>query len=1214
MYNKIKTGSFVLKTKGGFRLKLTATGLSISLLGPFLAELDGKPVQGFRTAKVRALLAYLAVESHRSWPRSILADLLWPDLPEKDAQSNLRNAISNLRRVIGDRWRNPPFLLVSQDTLQFNQSPATWLDIATFTDLVSTGGGMSPGGSHEETIERLERAIALYRGEFLEGFSVDSAPFEQWVTQKSVQIHQQVLQALHRLVTGYEESGELDQALSHARCLVELEPWDEAAQRQLMRIYLYKGQRNVALAQYEACRQQLKNDLDIEPEPSTTQLYDLIRSGQGGPLPGEAESFAHSAPAAMPRFLEGLQLSRSEAPLFVARQKELERLDCELGKAVQGRGRILFVIGDSGGGKTALLAEFTRQAMSKYPDLIVARGQCNAYTGEADPYFPFLEIIQTLTSQVKDRVVGGAITLEHALRLWRILPAVISTILEDGPDLVNCFISGRELLATAQIAGGVKPELLARLQTHVERLDQQPARPRLKQATLFNQLIKVLSSLSQHNPLVLILDDLQWIDTDSVNLLFHLGRRLSGSRILLLGAYRPEDIMLGRRGERHPLEGVIHELQTSLGDIKINLMENDGLDFVQSLLDSEPNQLSTGFRKMLHHHTAGHALFTIELLRGMQLRCDLYRNEQGKWAEAARLNWDKLPIRIEAVIAERIGHLPREYQELLAAASVEGEQFTAEILARLFGKEEQQIIEILSEEIGKRHRLVVAQSRKLIRGQALSQYRFRHILYQKYLYQQLDEVEKAHLHEKMGSALEEIYLPDLVRYPEITHQLAHHFDLAGLVEKAVQYYTEFGKYAIQLGADREAITHFERALQQVKAFPDSEKRDWQALSLHLSLGPLLTATRGWGATELEANYQQIEEFCNKIADDARLVPALWLLAVYRLGRSEHATVDRLVERLTTLAQKIGDPGLTCLADLQVSPLYQGKFADARRILTHASYPRDLALQRSLAYQYGMSPTVVALAYLGNCLWLTGYPEQAAQRSREACEIAELLNVPMTTCYAVSRICWQNTFAGELETIPMQAEKVLQIARQHEFRSFELAGTFFLHWSNTQTGIPVARDMDEMVQAMEEYQRLGTILNRTAFLILFALSCGKAQQIERGLVALDESIGLGEKTGERWLEAEAYRVKGELLERLAEVSREQDVCYGEAEACYQAARQVAGQQGAKMLELRAVNSLCRLWHKLGKSKDGCQILPEIVSQFTEGWNRPDLDRLMLCLWK
>ncbi|MBE9473514.1 MAG: AAA family ATPase, partial [Chloroflexi bacterium] len=741
--------------------------LSISLLGPFIAELDGEPLSGFRSAKVRALLAYLAVESGRPWSRTTLADLFWPDLLENKAQSNLRNAISNLRDVIGDRRENPPFLFVSQDTLQYNQKSDTWLDVSAVMDFVATASEAGGRVCNQDDIDLMEHTLALYRGDFMEGFSIASAPFEEWALVKSEQIRQKMLQAVRYLVMGYEQSGELDKALHLARRWVELEPWEEAAHRSLMRILFGKGQRNAALVQYEACRQLLINDLGVEPEPATTQLYEQIRTGQIDPRINEKELFDTSHPGQMPSFLQGKHKLQSELTLFVDRQEEIKRLKSELDKAVSGKGGILFVTGDPGSGKTALLAEFARRAMIQYRDLVVVWGQCNAYTGAGDPYFPFLEVAQMLSGDVEARVVGGAITPEHATRLWNILPKVIWALLNDGPDLINRFVSGRDLLANAKMNNGVKPEQLARLHTQVEQLSQQAARPGFQQETLFSQFTKVLSILSQRNPLVLILDDLQWIDTDSVNLLFHLVRKLSGNKILLLGAYRPEEVALGRQGERHPIEGVIHELQTNLGDIHIDLMQNEGVDFVESILDSEPNKLSRDFRRMLHRHTAGHPLFTIELLRGMQLRGDIRRNEQGKWVAGARLNWDELPVRVEAVIAERIGHLPKDYQDLLRIASVEGEQFTAEILARIQGKEELDVIHILSQKISKLHRLVIAQSRKQIRGQNLSQYRFRHFLYQKYLYNQLDEVEKAYLHEKVGSALEELfYHQDLLKYPE----------------------------------------------------------------------------------------------------------------------------------------------------------------------------------------------------------------------------------------------------------------------------------------------------------------------------------------------------------------------------------------------------------------------------------------------------------------
>lgn len=1149
------------------------TKLSISLLGPFQAAFDGVPLQGFRTAKVRALLAYLSVESYRPWPRSILADLLWPDLPEVDAQSNLRNAISNLRKVIGDHQNDPPFLLISQEVLQFNLQAAAWLDVKTFTDLITSASRADGEARRLQDLAVLESALGLYRGDFMEGFSIDSAPFEEWVLLKSGQIQHHLRDALRLLVAGYQACDALDQAMHHARHWLELEPWDEVAHRQMMQLFAQKGQRSAALNQFEVCRQRLKADLGVEPEPETIWLYDQIRAGQAHPasqLPGSSVLSYEQ----MPAFLKDIQPSQNEYPIFVARQKELKRLDDELEKAVRGQGRIFFITGNPGSGKTALLGEFARRSMLKVPDLVVVWGQCNAYTGEAYPYFPFLEIMQTLGGDVEARLAAGAISAEHARRLWVLLPQVIHTVLEQGPDLSN-FLSSNDLLAAAQMHRGVRPELLARLQTLVEHTAQKSSRPRLQQATMFNQFVKVLSSLSQRSPLVLILDDLQWIDANSVNLLFHLARRVSGSRILLLGAYRPEDIALGRQGQRHPLEGLVHELQTSLGDILLDLMQDEGTDFVQELLDSEPNRLGPDFRLLLHRHTGGHPLFTIELLRGMQLRGDLVRNRRNEWVQGAKLNWDELPVRVEAVIAERIRHLPQDAQDLLSIASVEGEQFTAEILARIQGNEPQQVIRVLSQDLNKRYRLVAAQSRKKIHDQALSQYHFRHFLYQKYLYQHLDPVEKARLHEKVGAALEEFHLPELFKSPEIAHQLARHFDLAGLPDKAVHYYTEAGKNAVRLVANCEAIAHFERALDLLQSLPESEQRDRQTLNLYLNLGPPLTATLGWAAPQLEQNYRLAEELCNKMADNALLVPALWLLAVFRLGRSEHEIVKRLVERLSVLAEKTGNPGLLCLADLNVVPLHQGNLVQARQILTRASQWRDLDLQRSLAIQFGMSPAVVGLAYLGNCLWLMGFEEQAARCSQEACEFAEALNVPMTSCYALARNCWQLAFGGEIEATWSQTRKLHQVARQHGFRNFELAAVFFHHWANALTGHATTRTIHQMHQTMEAYQSLGTVLNRSNFLILFAQACAKGGQIERGLTALDKAIAFGEKTGERWFDAEAWRLKGELLVQLAMDAPQPAVIFDQAEECIRTACQVASQQSAGMIERRAAASQERL---------------------------------------
>ena len=1156
--------------------------LSIRLLGPFTAEMEGFYLSGFRSNKVRALLAYLAVEWRRPWTRATLAGLLWPDLPETSAQSNLRNALSNLRRVLGDTGPAPSFFLLTENTLQFNRDSDSWLDLYAFLDESPQTGAMKEFPPGQNTVDQLESVLALYRGEFLEGFSVDSAPLEEWILATREQARQRLLQILRRLAVAKKQSGELEAAFKYTHRYLELEPWDENAYRYQMQLLSALNRRSSALALYDKCCARLDRDLGIKPEPETVQLYEQIRDGvELGSDPGGLSQSPKWTGEEMlpqrhlPEFLAEGRPSKERTPAFFARNRELELLETALERANQGRGGVYFVTGEPGSGKTALLAEFSHHAMLAHPDLLAAWGQCSAFTGQGDPYYPFLNILRMLAGDVEIPVSSGVITTEHARRLWKFMPHTLDTLVEHGPDLFNRFLSGRDLLSLARLNTRVHPAALRRLQGCVKGASDPLLRARLSQAVLFDQLTQVYCHLAQRHPLILVLDDLQWIDPGSVNLLFHLARQISGSKILILGAYRPEEISLKQGLEPHPLQGVVQELSAVYGDIQIDLMHSEGVQFVKELVQSEPNELNPGFRDALYHHTSGNPLFAIELLRGMQLRGEILKNNRGNWVAHQHLNWAQLPGRVEAVIARRVGHLSEECRELLNIACVEGEQFTAEVVAGVLGKDMQRVCDLLSREASRQHQLVTAQSLQQVGGQTLSIYRFRHSLFQIYLYNHLDVVEKVRLHGKVGAILEQYCIQDEEKLAEVAHLLARHFESAGLIEKTVRYYTLAGKYGLQLSASRAAIDHFQQALRHLQSLPDSENRDWQALGLHLSLGPPITAIRGWAAPELEQNYRDAEALCHKLADDARLVPALWLLAVYHLGRSEHAAVDSLVKRVYSLAQKIGDPNLLCLASLQVSPLYQGRLIEARQILSRASQPRDVAQQRSLAYRYGLAPSVVALAYLSHCDWLLGDEDGGTRSSQEALDLAEKVDVPMTSCYAIGRASWQHAFAGQIGAALLHAEKLLHITRQHELRSFELAAIFMIQWVKNQAGDSSAEGINKMSGAMEEYRSLGNQLNRTTFLNLFAQACAKAGQIQRGLAALDESITAGEKTGERWFEAEAYRLKGELLMQRAEGSFEQAEVLSQVENCFQAARQVAIQQGAKALEARARASLLRL---------------------------------------
>jgi DNA-binding SARP family transcriptional activator len=670
----------------------------LRLLGPVQVERDGEPVRGLQSRKVLALLAYLITQG-QPVSREYLADLFWGDKSEARGRANLS---WTLNRISGQL---PGCLQADHHTIQFQRAASYWLDLDAFAELAAQG---EPAA--------LAEAVELYRGEFLEGLCLAGcAEFEIWLVKEREHWRQQVARVLGALVTHHRQRGEYEQGLRFAQRLLILESWREEAHRQVMRLLAYTGQRSAALAQYEICCWVLAEELAVEPAAETTRLYEQIRDGELE-VPVAPPVHLPDLPVQPPSFLlaEGEAAAHHPAldrPVFVARERELEQLDGFLGQMLAGQGQVVFVTGEAGQGKTALIQEFTRRAQVAHPDpstrsgqaLVVASGNGNAHTGIGDPYLPFREILGLLTGDVEARWAAGAMSQDQACRLWHILPLVAPALVEVGPDLIDRFVFGTALVKRAVASAPVGADWLPRLRELVARKASLPPDPSLQQSALFEQYSRVLQALAHQRPLLLWLDDLQWADAGSVSLLFHLGRRIEGSPILIVGAYRPEEVALGRftspsrvggiegGRERHPLEPVINEFKRHFGDIEVNLGQAEGREFVDAFVDTEPNRLDNAFRETLYRQTRGHPLFTVELLRGMQERGDLVKNGEERWVEGPTLDWETLPARVEAVIAERIARLPEQLQDTLTVASVEGETFTAEVVARVRATDEQEM-------------------------------------------------------------------------------------------------------------------------------------------------------------------------------------------------------------------------------------------------------------------------------------------------------------------------------------------------------------------------------------------------------------------------------------------------------------------------------------------------------------------------------------------
>ncbi|MBV7331286.1 AAA family ATPase [Chloroflexi bacterium TSY] len=710
--------------------------LRLYLFGSPQIELDDLPLSLSRR-KALALLVYLAIEQQPQ-SRDSLAAFLWPEYSQRDARTDLSRTLSYLNRTLGEEW-----LIADRQHIGINPESDLWIDVVDFRQL-ATQAGITVESTPEEQLALLTTAVNGYQGDFMAGFSLpDSPAFDDWHTLQTQTLQQQLGQVLERLSQLHAAQGEYDSAIAAAQRWLNLDPTREQAHRQLMLLYTWSDQHAAALRQYRECERILNEELGVTPDGDTKQLFEAIKERR---LPASALTLEPPQSASFiaqshPGQEMLVTLPEPSHTVFVGRMHELDRLDGYLKAALAGRGQVVFVTGEAGAGKSALVSEFAQRAQVVQPDLVVAYGNCNAQIGISDPYLPFRELLYAMASNVMLAPILAQIIVQRA-------PALVDTLLPTG-----------DLIGGLNWGGTDEPGWLSQLEQIATHQRTSVGNLGLEQSRIFEQVTAVLLTLAVQQPLVLVLDDLHWVDASSAALLFHLGRRINDSPILIIGTYRPEDID-AKPADHHPLVSITSELKRIFGDVWIylnRLGQEERREFIDALLDSEPNHLGETFRQAFFRHTGGHALFTTELLRDMQERGDLLKDEADYWIEGSTLDWGSLPTKVEATIGKRIDRLDGDLREILLVASVQGDEFSAEVIAQVQGIEAREVVRKLNRALGKQHRLIVEQGRQKVGSRWLSSYVFRHILFQHYLVNTLGDAEQSYLHEEVGNALETLH-------------------------------------------------------------------------------------------------------------------------------------------------------------------------------------------------------------------------------------------------------------------------------------------------------------------------------------------------------------------------------------------------------------------------------------------------------------------------
>ncbi len=491
-------------------------------------------------------------------------------------------------------------------------------------------------------------------------------------------------------------------------------------------------------------------------------------------------------------------------------------------------------------------------------------------------------------------------------------------------------------------------------------------------------------------------------------------------------------------------------------------------------------------------------------------------------------------------------------------------------------------------------------------------------------------------HRRVGERLEVAYG---TRVQEIAAELALRFEEGQDYNRALQYRWQAGTNATRRHAHQEAIIHFTKALDLLALLPDTQERKQLELGLRIVLGGSLVTAKGHAAPEVEAVYAEAQALCQEVGDTPQLFPALAGLYRHYVVRGTYDIGRALGNQLLHLAQRTQESTLLMGAHgmLGYVLFLLGDFSVAQEHLEESISLYDVQRHRSIASLYGDDPGVASLAFAAWTLWLHGYPNQALQRNNAALLLAHEVAHPHVHATALGLSAQFHRFRREEQTVQERSADVLALATEYGFPLWTGAGTVSRGWALAEQGM-LEEGISQIHQGLLALHTIGSESQRPHYLGLLAEIYGKAGQPQTGLTLIEEALSTIDKTGERFWEAELYRIKGNLVlqssvQRPASVvedsskfkvrSSESEVenprpafpnPQSAAEACFLKAIDVAQKQQAKSLELRATVSLARLWQQQDKFNKACNTLSAIYNWFTEGFDTADLQEAKALLDK
>lgn len=1285
------------------------TRLAITVLGGLGIQLDGaeSPLE-LPTRKGRALLAYLALSPALTRSREHLAAVLWERSAEEQARASLRQTLSSLRRVLPGTGS----AIVNTD------AHAVWLDERAIRvdarDFERLAAQPSP--------ESLEQAVALYRGDLLDGFSLREEAFEDWAAGERRRLREVALQAFSELLSHFATSERLESGIQIAERLLMMDPLQEWAHCALMGLYSRSGRRDAALRQYQECTRILDRELGIAPAEQTQRLAaDIGRESDSFEAP--SVTAREEAPRDEPAVT--FPAERKQLTALCARIRDivddadpeaaLERVDPVLESMVEAVARFEGTVSQvRGDGVTALfgapqahedhavracyaaLAIRDAIATSREADLrigvhsgeavvrtvgdehsrhydavgAVARvtdhidalldpGQIGITAEVARRSEGFIEVLpigKRSLEGVANPVELFALRARSALRSrWEVRSARELTrfVGRDAEmhrlgELLECAASGsgqvaavvgepgigksrlvHEFLNSSAVAGwtvletgatshdtgttylpianmlrtwfeigerDAREQAAGKLRAGVRAIDDalEPmlaplcalldfpvedsywstlSPPQRRRRTL-EALNAVLLRYSLARPLMVVVEDLHWVDVGTQAVLDHLVESVGATRVLLLFTHRPE---------------FRHEwfTKTYFSQLRLDPLGAENADRLLSALLGENPRLAW-LRRQLIERTEGTPLFIEESVRAL-VETGALSGGQGAYRLARPVESFEIPSTVQAVIAARIDRLPANAKGLLQTAAVIGKDVPVELLAAIVDVDEDSLREFLdtlqSAEFLYRTRLVTD-----------SEYTFKHALTHQVAYETVLKERRRAVHVRLVELIEEIYAN---RLDEQVERLAHHALGGELRDKAVHYLLRSASKAIQRSAHQQAIEYLERGLELIESLPISQARLRQELELHKALGVTMMAAKGWAAREVLDAYTRARELCEQLGDERELFVALRGEGQYHMIRGESRVARDLGDRCVELAAGFDDVGV----HIETHHLFWTNsffMGDYTNVELHCGKGIELYVSErdhALTYIYsGHDPGVCCRSFLALIECLCGRPDRALVRCREALDLAEQLNHPLTTALAQWAYGYAHLFRREPQAVRDWAEREIAVCEEYLLPLLHSQGMFQLGWALSELG-----HLDEGIARMREglaaIIATGAEMGLPYFVALLGEALGKAGKPDEGLREIERALATADQHNARFQVSEILRLKGELLLMLSKSNAPA------AEACIHESLRVADDQGARLAKLRSAVSLAHVLRSRGDPANAHAVLRPCFAEISEGHDAP-----------